>query len=553
MGPSQELGVGPLSFPPRISPFTFSFKFVALAILVLGEIIAMTVWLDSGDLGSTSIAARLLDKWGPTAVKGVIGFVIFCLVFTQTQVRRERVSFNPGTRDYRGWPFLLGHATLLAVFVSISSDLFGGRSNAASNGAITTWLLAGVAAFACAGLTFAPLVVWRQVLRAASNVWLYALVVVAAALALGDLTRPLAQRATALTFHAVEFALRLIGTSVISDPAATLIGTSRFQVSIAPQCSGFEGIGLIVAFGSAWLWFFRDEFLFPRALILLPFSVAVIWTLNIFRIACLILIAHFGAERIAMGGFHSQAGWISFIGVALSFSLISRRVAWLRKWQMGNARAASVTSNATALYLAPFLAILAASLVSRAFSVDFEWLYGIRFVAALAALWYFRREFRQMDWRFGFVGLSVGLIVFALWVTLDARFTPTASLRDHLRPAGMPSIAWIAWLTVRVSAAVTTVPLAEELAFRGYLMRKMTSADFDVIRGRGVKIPALLLSSLAFGILHGDRWIAGAIAGACYAGCYVYKGRLGDAVLAHAVTNAALAVYVLTTGNWRLW
>jgi hypothetical protein len=30
-------------------------------------------------------------------------------------------------------------------------------------------------------------------------------------------------------------------------------------------------------------------------------------------------------------------------------------------------------------------------------------------------------------------------------------------------------------------------------------------------------------------------------------------GRLGDAVLAHAVTNALIVAYVLATGTWSLW
>ena len=31
------------------------------------------------------------------------------------------------------------------------------------------------------------------------------------------------------------------------------------------------------------------------------------------------------------------------------------------------------------------------------------------------------------------------------------------------------------------------------------------------------------------------------------------KGNLSEAILAHAVTNALIAVYVLTPGAWSLW
>jgi hypothetical protein len=60
-------------------------------------------------------------------------------------------------------------------------------------------------------------------------------------------------------------------------------------------------------------------------------------------------------------------------------------------------------------------------------------------------------------------------------------------------------------------------------------------------------------SSIAFGILHGDRWLAGAIAGMCYAFAMQRRGRLGDAIAAHGFTNLLLAVWVLITGNWQFW
>jgi membrane protease YdiL (CAAX protease family) len=38
-----------------------------------------------------------------------------------------------------------------------------------------------------------------------------------------------------------------------------------------------------------------------------------------------------------------------------------------------------------------------------------------------------------------------------------------------------------------------------------------------------------------------------------YAVALHWRGRIGDAVVAHAVTNALLAAWVLSSGNWRLW
>jgi membrane protease YdiL (CAAX protease family) len=64
---------------------------------------------------------------------------------------------------------------------------------------------------------------------------------------------------------------------------------------------------------------------------------------------------------------------------------------------------------------------------------------------------------------------------------------------------------------------------------------------------------AILLSSIAFGVLHGDRWLVGTIAGAIYAFTWMRRGSMGDAVAAHATTNALIAAWVLISGQWHLW
>ncbi len=50
----------------------------------------------------------------------------------------------------------------------------------------------------------------------------------------------------------------------------------------------------------------------------------------------------------------------------------------------------------------------------------------------------------------------------------------------------------------------------------------------------------------------GSRWIAGTLAGLLYGAVYLRRGRIGDAVVAHAITNGLLAASVLVTGQWNL-
>jgi CAAX prenyl protease-like protein len=67
-----------------------------------------------------------------------------------------------------------------------------------------------------------------------------------------------------------------------------------------------------------------------------------------------------------------------------------------------------------------------------------------------------------------------------------------------------------------------------------------------------VGLRALLLSSLAFGFEHG-LWFAGLIAGLAYGGLYRWSGGLRIPILAHAVTNLLLGIWVVNTGNWQFW
>ena len=97
-----------------------------------------------------------------------------------------------------------------------------------------------------------------------------------------------------------------------------------------------------------------------------------------------------------------------------------------------------------------------------------------------------------------------------------------------------------------------TVAIAEELAFRGYMLRRLVARDFTEVSAHSFTWPSFLLSSLAFGALH-QRWIAGTLAGLCFALAQRHRGRLGDAIIAHAVCNALIAADVLLLGAWWLW
>jgi exosortase E/protease (VPEID-CTERM system) len=277
--------------------------------------------------------------------------------------------------------------------------------------------------------------------------------------------------------------------------------------------------------------------------------------LNGMRIAALILIGNAGGRQIAINGFHSEAGWITFSAVSVAFCFVVQQVPWFTTEAKSRESGSSLTENATAGFLLPLVLVLAAGMVAHAASGTggVEWLYPLRFFAAAGALWAFRRSYASMNWRFGWAAPVAGLVVFLIWIALDHTANPPADRQFSATLMASSTSARAIWIGFRILAAVVTVPLAEELAFRGFLMRRLISSDFESVSLRDFSWFALLASSVAFGLLHGGYWIAGTIAGIVFGLAMIWRGRIGEAVVAHATANALLAVYVLVYHKWHLW
>jgi CAAX prenyl protease-like protein len=205
----------------------------------------------------------------------------------------------------------------------------------------------------------------------------------------------------------------------------------------------------------------------------------------------------------------------------------------------------------TTAYLLPFLAILATGMLVRAVSANFDWLYPMRFIAAAAVLISFRRAYTSLDWRFGWIGPASGVLAFVIWVVLASPLNNEVPMPAALAAAAPADRS--VWITIRVLAAVLTVPIAEELAFRGFLLRRVVSKDFQEVDPRTFTWMGIVLSSVAFGVLHGQQWLAGVITGALYALAMIRTGRIGESVIAHATTNGLLAAYVLLYHRWNFW
>lgn len=207
-----------------------------------------------------------------------------------------------------------------------------------------------------------------------------------------------------------------------------------------------------------------------------------------------------------------------------------------------------------ALYMV-FLAI-EGTLADLAPGSDIRWLYPVKIMAVVAALWHYRAIYSELrvrpSWLWG--GLAaplLGLAIFVLWINLESGWMKLGGGGGYDPRDAAGSIDWTLAL-LRLAGAALVVPLMEELFWRSFLLRWIQQPDFLVLAPLRIGLRAILISSVLFGIEH-SLWLAGIVAGLAYAGLYRASGNLWPPIIAHAVTNLVLGLWVLHSGEWQFW
>lgn len=537
---------------------------VAIAVAVLAaEKLSLGLLGDRPpDVAPQAVANPLVDAqhW----LSGTL--VAFALLLAGLLYGARDERWQAASHAVRGQPFsrraLQGHVLCLLLLGFLTPRLFVPEAlGLPPYVRVLLWAAAVVGVALTALGSVAPWPALRSALRTLRPYWPPAALAAALGAAAVSLSQRLWAPAASLTFELVRGLLAPWIGSLRTDAANRILATDGFAVQVSDACSGLEGVGMMLALCGAWLLVFRREYLLRRAWVLLPAGVVLVFAVNVVRIAALVAIGHAGHAQIAVSGFHSQAGWIAFNTVSLGMLYASRRSAWMNLQARAERQAALAgdaapaaavpADNVTAAYLLPLLAILATGMLTAAVSGGFDRFYGLRWIAALAVLWHYRARLASLDWRCSWRGPAVGVAVFALWLFASRLQSAPASM-----PAGLASLSPSArtlWIAVRALAATTTVPVAEELAYRGFLMRRFVTPRFETLPFTAVGLPAVLSSALVFGVVHGSLWLPGCVAGVAYGLLAQRTGRLGEAVAAHAVTNALLAATVLGAQQWQLW
>ncbi|HYE33386.1 MAG TPA: CAAX prenyl protease-related protein [Methylomirabilota bacterium] len=184
------------------------------------------------------------------------------------------------------------------------------------------------------------------------------------------------------------------------------------------------------------------------------------------------------------------------------------------------------------------------------------WIYAAKTVLGAGLLWWVWPVAKEMRWTFSWAGLLVGVVIAGLWIGLEP-FYP------HFGRGGKPwnpfadfgersALAWF-FVSVRLLAVTLVVPPLEEVFYRSFLYRYISKPDFESVPLKGVRWPAFLITAALFGAAHPGEWLPGMLCGAAYQALVCWKGRLGDAILAHAVTNLILGIYVVSSRSFQFW
>jgi exosortase E/protease (VPEID-CTERM system) len=521
--------------------------------LLLGEYLFVSVSFSADALRQRSGwwgGLGLLDPLGAVLLVAVAASLLAAGTLVQSSGAVELSALLRTRHSLR--PALLANAIAFALFAVATWYVFGaGFAAAALPGVwVTAWAVLAAAVLLSALAIALPL-------RSAAGVlvWLHRPLLIGggvglAAWAAGRATGLLWRQLSRVTFESAAAVLRLAGQRVVTDPDQFTVGIDDYVVTIAGSCVGYEGLGVIFVFLGAFLWLERRRLRFPRAWLLLPLGMAAVLAANVLRIALLIALGRWLSPAFAEGGFHSKAGWVMYCAIALGIAALARRSRFLARDALPSE---ADTWNPTAVYLGPLLALIATALATGLVSTDFDYLYPLRFVTVGAVLWTYRDRFVAIrDYWPSWESIGLGVTVFVVWLALEPRPDLTRLAAWGERFDAMPASAHAGWLVFRVLGSVIIVPIAEELAFRGYLLRRLISPEFTEVSARRFSWASFLLSSLAFGALH-QRWLAGTIAGMGFALAQRRRGELGDAIVAHAVSNALIAADVLFLGAWWLW
>jgi hypothetical protein len=204
-------------------------------------------------------------------------------------------------------------------------------------------------------------------------------------------------------------------------------------------------------------------------------------------------------------------------------------------------------------------------------AIPYAWypaVYTVKILFTLAAVAVVAPGYRQFPFRLSGPAVLVGVAGFFVWIglchlQLERRLLTPLGLgwlvehgaRSAFNPlselAATPSWAWT-FLAIRFFGLVLLVPVIEEFFLRGWAMRFFIADDWWKAPIGEINGMALAVGTILPLCMHPAEWFAAAVWFSMVTWLMVRTRNIWDCVLAHAVTNLLLGLYVVIWGQWQL-
>jgi uncharacterized protein len=186
------------------------------------------------------------------------------------------------------------------------------------------------------------------------------------------------------------------------------------------------------------------------------------------------------------------------------------------------------------------------------------YLYPIKTVLVIGLLLFFRGQYNELhlaDFKnltHTVASILLGLLVFVLWVNMDWGLTTFGETKGFDPFLIDDATTRNLLIFSRIFGAALVVPVMEELFWRSFMLRYVITADFTTVGIGTFTMTSFLIGAVLFGLEH-NLILAGIMAGVAYSGLLYWTKSIYQCILAHAVTNLVLGIYVLQTGYWQFW
>ena len=183
------------------------------------------------------------------------------------------------------------------------------------------------------------------------------------------------------------------------------------------------------------------------------------------------------------------------------------------------------------------------------------WIYLIKTLIGVWMIWITWPLVGEMRLNISLEALGGGILVFVLWINLDFKYPKLTTYGDTwnlTKQFGNGSIMFWLFATTRIIGSTLVVPFLEEVFYRSFLYRYILTKNWLFTPHNLFDIRPFIVTSLIFGLTH-SHWLAGIICGMIYQIIVLRTNRLGDAIIAHSITNCLLGFWVITQQKWHLW